>query len=267
MAKVASNEVKIYVDGSYHKGGVGYGVVVLQGETVLMEKSGSVPFEKVAGTRQVAGELYAVGWALEFCKKNEIANVGIYYDYKGVECWATGAWKANLDLTKNYADYVKNCSVKISWHKVAAHTGDVWNERADVLAKKGAENAPTAPKKKSPAVNNDSQTDTANSVTETKPEPKISARQQFVNDKLKAAERHARSFGNFLANRNIATCFDNTYNDMYARLLIIDGDKKSYFDLYNTVKKPFVPYLHNFKDTEMKLRVERLWNEFKSGKI
>ena len=49
-------------------------------------------------------------------------------------------WKRNNALTQQYAafyDSIKN-RVRIHFHKVAAHTGDTYNEMADVLAKKGA---------------------------------------------------------------------------------------------------------------------------------
>lgn len=241
--------IKIYVDGSYHNGGVGYGVVVISNDDeVITERSGAVPAEKVDSTRQVAGELYAVGWALEYCKKENISEVKIYYDYNGVEKWATGAWKANLELTQKYAAYVNSSGIRILWNKVEAHSGDVWNDRADLLAKKGAETAVGMLKK--------NQKTTSTPKTSTRPDAKVIA-----------AEKMARSFGNFLAKKNISTCFDQVYNSMYARLIIKINDENSYFDLYNTFKKPFSPYLHNFKDTDMKLRIQRFWNEFKSGEI
>ena len=54
--------------------------------------------------------------------------------------WATKRWKRNNALTQQYAafyDSIKN-RVRVHFHKVAAHTGDIYNEMADVLAKKGA---------------------------------------------------------------------------------------------------------------------------------
>ena len=53
---------------------------------------------------------------------------------------ATKRWKRNNALTQQYAafyDSIKN-RVRVHFHKVAAHTGDTYNEMADVLAKKGA---------------------------------------------------------------------------------------------------------------------------------
>jgi len=132
------SNIDIYVDGSFIHGKVGYGLIILQNNKVLGEFFGSVDNEEYISTRQVAGELFAVGKALQWCKINKIKQITIYYDYLGIECWATGTWKAKLPLTQRYAQFVRTSGIRIRWHKVAAHTGNFWNERADELAKQGA---------------------------------------------------------------------------------------------------------------------------------
>ena len=51
--------------------------------------------------------------------------------------WATGGWRAKNDLTQKYAEFMKNHGrvMDISFKKIAAHTGDKYNEEADQLAK------------------------------------------------------------------------------------------------------------------------------------
>ena len=57
----------------------------------------------------------------------------------GIEMWATGRWKTNNPLTTNYAKRMKEASkkIRIDFHKVKAHSGIAYNDRADALAKKG----------------------------------------------------------------------------------------------------------------------------------
>src|SRR5215475_13313112 len=108
-----SDHYEIYVDGSFINGSTGYGVVVLKNGNVIAELSGSVPELVVDGSRQVAGELVAVKEALKWCQQRSLSEVWIYYDYYGIEKWATRQWKANLPLTIDYARCVGECPVKI----------------------------------------------------------------------------------------------------------------------------------------------------------
>jgi len=100
--------------------------------------AGPVNADVAAGTRNVAGELAAVGHVLNWCQREGIPEIDLYYDYEGIEKWAKGRWKTNQPLTKRYAAFVKKSPVRIQFHKVKAHTGNRWNEEADRLAKAGA---------------------------------------------------------------------------------------------------------------------------------
>jgi len=128
----------IYVDGSYFNGVTGYGVVILKDGKVEKEFCGSVSEEETCGTHQVAGELFATGKAIKWCEENGIDEIHLFYDYEGIEKWATEVWQAKQPLTQRYRKFMRNCDIKIFWHKVDSHTGDRWNDRADELAKMGA---------------------------------------------------------------------------------------------------------------------------------
>lgn len=130
----------IYVDGSYFNGIVGYGLVILKDGKVIKECSGSVSEKDACGTHQVAGELVAAGNGITWCRENDVKEVSIFYDYEGIEKWATGEWQTKQDFTRRYKEFIQKCSVRISWHKVDSHRGNRWNERADRLAKKGTLN-------------------------------------------------------------------------------------------------------------------------------
>jgi viroplasmin and RNaseH domain-containing protein len=220
----------IYVDGSYVNGATGYGLVILRDGGVVEELFGQVADTAAGGTHQVAGELMAVEEALRWCQKNAVKKVSIFYDYLGIEKWATGAWKTNQPLTQSYAKFVRASGIEIRWHKVASHTGNRWNDHADKLAKKGALSAVA-------------QADEAGRNTEL-----LDKKDRFLE---------------FLMVKGIDAAFDRVYNDQFARVMILEDEKSvGIFDLYHTKRKPFSPYLHNFKDDALKSEIKEFWDEF-----
>src|SRR4029078_5995825 len=114
---MADAPYEIYVDGSFINGSTGYGAVILKNGKVVDELDGAVDVAEVNNTRQVAGELIAEIKALEWCLARSISRVSIYYDYLGIEKWATGQWKTNQRLTQEYARFVRECPIKITWRK------------------------------------------------------------------------------------------------------------------------------------------------------
>jgi viroplasmin and RNaseH domain-containing protein len=233
---VSKYQYEIYVDGSYINGATGYSAVILKNGAVVDELYGAVAASEVNNTRQVAGELIAVREALKWCCEHSISEVSIYYDYLGIEKWATGQWKTNQPLTREYARFVRECPIKIRWHKVDSHTGNRWNDRADALAKKGAGSIQHA------AVETD-----------------------LVGELIKTTE----GWIEFLMVNGIDARFDRVYNEQFARVYILKGDEiVGTFDLYNTRKKRLSPYLHNFREDALKVRVENLWRNFlASGRV
>ena len=131
------NGIHAYVDGSYIAGKVGYGIAIIQDDTLIFEDFGSVSNPEYLEARQVAGELMAVGKVVQWCKQHGHQEITVHYDYAGIREWAIGAWKAKQVLTQRYAHFIRTCGLSISWNKIAAHTGDHWNEYVDNLAKQG----------------------------------------------------------------------------------------------------------------------------------
>lgn len=122
-------------DGSLH---IGWGLLVKQdGEEVYRDKGNDIPPEAVEH-RNVAGEIFGIMKALEWCQAQGIAEVTLYFDYQGLESWATGAWRAKLPFTQLYAQTVNASGITIHWSKVKAHSGNPENEIVDQLAKEGA---------------------------------------------------------------------------------------------------------------------------------
>ncbi len=138
--KVATDCLLAYVDGSYNikTKEYGYGAVILQGGHVVTKLSGKGNNPSFVTMRNVAGEIKGSLEAMRYAVVNGHKAIIIYYDYEGIEKWAVGDWKANKDGTKLYVDYVNKYRqiLDIRFVKVLAHSGDVYNDLADELAKK-----------------------------------------------------------------------------------------------------------------------------------
>jgi ribonuclease HI len=131
-------DVKVYVDGAWVAGSVGYGFVILSGSNVKVKRSSRVTESPWTDSRQVGGELLAVMNALRWCQDRKIKRIEVYYDYEGVHAWAEGIWKANKIITNDYRRFISESKVSVSWNKVRSHSRDPLNDLADQLAKDGA---------------------------------------------------------------------------------------------------------------------------------
>lgn len=127
-----------YVDGSFIDGCVGYGAVILDNGNIVAELSGAVDSPEAFNARQVGGEIQAVIEVLKWCEKNNIDQIAIFYDFLNIEKWATGEYRTNTQMTKEYKEFVDKSNVSITWVKVESHTGIALNDKADELAKMGA---------------------------------------------------------------------------------------------------------------------------------
>ena len=133
---VKSKDAYAFTDGSYNirTKVYGYGGFLnVGGKEYILQGHGSDP--ELAAMRNVAGEILGAMAAVRKAKKLGIKKLDIYYDYMGIEAWATGAWKANKSATKHYRDYMQSSNIKINFIKVKGHSGVLGNERADGLAK------------------------------------------------------------------------------------------------------------------------------------
>lgn len=143
ISSLSEDEVVAFVDGSYKPEAekVGFGTIIISkgGDKYTSYKSfGKQYSEDLIALRNVAGELEGVKEAVEVAVSNNKTKITIYYDYNGIEMWATKQWKANKKFTQSYAEFMqeKMKQIDVEFVKVPAHLGISYNEEADALAKK-----------------------------------------------------------------------------------------------------------------------------------
>ena len=128
-----------YVDGSFEKdsGVYGYGVVFIEKNGNIEEYFDSGREESYQSMRNVSGEILGALKAASLAVEKGYSSIAIFHDYKGIASWARGEWKCNKEKTIEYREKMLEFQkkLKISFHKVQAHSGDHFNERADALAK------------------------------------------------------------------------------------------------------------------------------------
>ena len=127
-------EVKAYVDGT-HDGKsdmAGYAAVLLYNDFKYIIQ-GKVPTD----SNQIAGETTAAIKAIEKAVEIGAKSIQIYYDYMGIEMWATSSWKANKDVSKAYVEFINSVkdAIKIGFVKVKSHSKNILNDEADMYAK------------------------------------------------------------------------------------------------------------------------------------
>ena len=142
LSTLAESEVIAFVDGSYDATATksAFGAIIFSNggrKDVLYKAFTEALAPDFISLRNVAAELEGVkevvNWAVQYGK----AKVTIYYDYTGIEKWASGEWKAKNPITKQYVQFIgeKRKILEIEFKKVPAHSDVELNEDVDKIAK------------------------------------------------------------------------------------------------------------------------------------
>ena len=132
------DDIYSFVDGSFNPATNTYGCGgFLVVNNTKYEISASA-CDDLSSMRNVAGEILGSRLAVEKAISLGLCEINIYYDYLGIEKWATHEWKANKPGTIDYVKFIDSVSdkIKINFKKVRGHIGIDGNEEADKLAKK-----------------------------------------------------------------------------------------------------------------------------------
>lgn len=130
-----------YCDGSSPSDGSRYGaglVLLTPDHKIIRTINRSGMQSDMISMRNVAGEVLAASIAMQQTIRLGYHKLVIYHDYLGISKWCLGEWKANKTGTIKYKeDYqsARKIGLKIRFEKVKSHSGDPYNDLADLLAK------------------------------------------------------------------------------------------------------------------------------------
>ena len=148
--KPQEGEVFVYVDGSYNHSipKYAFGCVFIKPDGSVIKRRGNGNSQESLALRNISGEMLGAMYAVRVAIKSGYKKVIVYYDYEGIEKWATGVWGTHKNLTTKYADEMKRLAgmINISYKKVAAHTHNYYNDMVDALAKGALKSADGIPK-------------------------------------------------------------------------------------------------------------------------
>ena len=138
MESLADGEAFAYVDGSNLSDGskFSWGIVLFTNEGKV-NISGQSDDERFTPHRNVSGELFASVNATNYAMKQGLNKIIIYHDFTGIRHWALGEWETESNLSKFYKAFYQKAmkSIDVQFVKADGHTGDKFNEEADLLAK------------------------------------------------------------------------------------------------------------------------------------
>ena len=130
-----------YVDGSYSKqineSIYGAGIVLLHPDNT--KETFSLKGTQGIELHNVAGELSAAMYAMKKAKDKGYKKLNLHYDYVGIENWLTGSWQTKNEYTKLYNQYyIQKIKpfLELEFTKIKSHSKDMYNDEADLLAKR-----------------------------------------------------------------------------------------------------------------------------------
>ena len=112
IEKLSEDEAIAFIDGSCNANEEksAFGAIIFSGNDrkEVLYKAFSPPIvgRNFLSLRNVSAELEGakevINWAIQYNK----AKITIYYDYAGIEKWATGEWKAKTVIAQDYSRFI-----------------------------------------------------------------------------------------------------------------------------------------------------------------
>jgi len=127
-----------FIDGSFSKKNnmYGWGGFICNGEDIhILQGTGNA--KDYLRHRNITGEVRGAIDVIQQAIALGLPAINLYYDYSGIEQWASNNWKCTTPLSKFYQRYYLSHKdkVAITFIHVKGHTGIKGNEIADTLAK------------------------------------------------------------------------------------------------------------------------------------
>lgn len=142
IKNLQDGEVIAFVDGSHSPDADGkekysFGVFLITNESEDSLYKAFVDKAHIE-SRNIAGEIEGVKQAILWAIENKKQKIKVFYDYAGIEKWATKEWNAKAKISQEYSKFFdeKSKLINIEFEHVKAHSGIVYNEKADELAKR-----------------------------------------------------------------------------------------------------------------------------------
>lgn len=132
-----TKSITAYIDGSYTKDKdySGYAVVFVKNNRILESISGC-SYQNIK-MQNVTAELTAAMKAVEWAVNRRYSHIIIFHDFMGVSKILSGEWGVKNPFTRFYKKFMESKSrkINISFGFVKSHSGDIYNEIADKLAR------------------------------------------------------------------------------------------------------------------------------------
>ncbi len=137
-----NNSYDAYVDGSYMptvSDHAGWSVVIVKNSNIIHETCGVT--RGPALSRNIDGEIYGAMSAIEWAYNCGV-HLNLYYDYIGIGMWLMPylpqpsiGWQAKSEIAQAYVASVKDKLQNVTLNHVHGHSGNPYNDKADLLAK------------------------------------------------------------------------------------------------------------------------------------
>lgn len=124
-----------YVDGSCKDEVITFGMVAIIGDKEVCYNG-----RTDGDMGSCSGEISAFAFALHFASSMNLREINVVYDCRNIMEWATGLAKTHNDESRMFKRFVDTFllrnKIKVNYYKCKSHTGDLYNEKADWLAKR-----------------------------------------------------------------------------------------------------------------------------------